>query len=228
MWHLTNLVLAADANCQALLPDMTGMNYIVAADYCSAVTVTQSVAPGTALGLGTNEVVLGAADAAGNVAYCTNHVAVADQTPPTLSCPANIIVQADAGTCSKSNVTWEVAASDNCGVANVVSEPPSGSTFPTGRHDGDVHSDGRQRQYQRVLVHRDCGFPAYILAQPVSQTVARGQDAAFSVTATNDCGSTLLYQWRWNGGEIAGATGSAYTRTNIQCADAGSFDVVVS
>ena len=70
--------------------------------------------------------------------------------------------------------------------------------------------------------------PAYILTDPISQTVAQGQDATFTVTATNDCGSACSYQWRWNGSEIAGATDSAYTRTNAQCADAGSFDVVVA
>jgi hypothetical protein len=48
------------------------------------------------------------------------------------------------------------------------------------------------------------------------------------VIPTNDCGGGVTYQWRWNGGEIAGATDSAYSRTNAQCADAGSFDVVVT
>jgi hypothetical protein len=70
--------------------------------------------------------------------------------------------------------------------------------------------------------------PAYILAQPTSQTVTQGQDAAFIVAATNDCGNGLTYQWRWNGNDIAGATDSTYTRANTRCIDAGSFDVVVA
>jgi hypothetical protein len=46
--------------------------------------------------------------------------------------PADITVNADAGQCSKSNVTWTVPAVDGCVVTNVVSTPPSGSTFAGG------------------------------------------------------------------------------------------------
>ena len=38
----------------------------------------------------------------------------------------------DAGRCSRSNVTFTVSATDNCGVTNLVSSRPSGSTFPVG------------------------------------------------------------------------------------------------
>jgi len=70
--------------------------------------------------------------------------------------------------------------------------------------------------------------PPSILTQPSSQIALVGQNATFSVMATNDCGTGLTYQWRWNGGEIGGATDSVYTRGNVQCGDAGSFDVVVA
>jgi PKD repeat protein/subtilisin-like proprotein convertase family protein len=70
--------------------------------------------------------------------------------------------------------------------------------------------------------------PPVIVSGPSSQSLAVGQDATFLVAATNDCGNGLFYQWRWNGADIAGETGSSYSRTNVQCADAGSFDVVVT
>ena len=38
----------------------------------------------------------------------------------------------------------------------------------------------------------------------------------------------LAYQWRFNASILSGATASAYTRTNAQPADAGSYLVVVS
>ena len=129
---MTNVLVPVGTNCQASVPDLTGTNYILAIDNCASVTVTQSVAASTVLSLVTNEVVLGICDAFGNVTYCTNYVLVVDQTPPAITCPTNILVSADAGQCSRSNVTWEVAASDNCAVAEIVSEPPSGSTFPAG------------------------------------------------------------------------------------------------
>ena len=49
-WHMTNVVVAVGTNCQALMPDITGTNYILAEDPCSSVTVTQSVATNAVLG----------------------------------------------------------------------------------------------------------------------------------------------------------------------------------
>ena len=89
-----------------------------------------------------------------------------------------------------------------------------------------MHGNRRQRKYERVQFHGNGGCPLTIPDQPSSQTVAQGQDATFTLTATNECGGGANYQWRWNGNEISGATDSAYTRTNAQCADAGGFDVV--
>ncbi len=68
--------------------------------------------------------------------------------------------------------------------------------------------------------------PPGIAAQPQSQTVIAGQSATFTVTATGT--APLSYQWRFNAVPIAGATGSAYTRSNVQVADAGSYSVVIT
>jgi len=38
----------------------------------------------------------------------------------------------------------------------------------------------------------------------------------------------LSYQWRFNGGNIAGATSSIFTKNNAQAIDAGSYTVTVS
>ena len=38
----------------------------------------------------------------------------------------------------------------------------------------------------------------------------------------------MSYQWRFNGGNLAGATGTSYTRFNAQTTDAGSYAVVVT
>jgi hypothetical protein len=69
-------------------------------------------------------------------------------------------------------------------------------------------------------------LPPVITGHPGSQTVPVGSNATFSVNAT---GTALLnYQWRLNGGDIGGATGSSYTRSNVQRSDAGNYSVRVS
>ena len=65
-----------------------------------------------------------------------------------------------------------------------------------------------------------------IVAQPQSQMVPQGSSVTFSVAATN--AAPLSYQWSLNGLAISGALASAYSLTNVQPSDAGSYAVVVS
>ncbi|MBI3885551.1 MAG: immunoglobulin domain-containing protein [Opitutae bacterium] len=64
-----------------------------------------------------------------------------------------------------------------------------------------------------------------ITAQPVGAVAPVGADFTLTVAATGP--GPLTYQWRKGGGAIAGATGAALARTNLQLADTGSYDVVV-
>ena len=64
-----------------------------------------------------------------------------------------------------------------------------------------------------------------IVQAPQSRTVVAGSDTTFIVTAS---GGSLRYQWRFGGANIPGATGSALTLPNVQPADAGGYDVIVS
>jgi hypothetical protein len=67
--------------------------------------------------------------------------------------------------------------------------------------------------------------PTAISTQPASQSAGEGQSVTFSVTAS---GANLTYQWRKNGSDISGATGSSYTIASVTAADAGNYDVVVT
>src|SRR5271154_5388990 len=72
--------------------------------------------------------------------------------------------------------------------------------------------------------------PATIIApsltvQPSDQSVAVGQAATFSVTATGT--APLTYQWQKGGTAIAGATASSYTTPATTAADSGSKFLVV-
>lgn len=65
-----------------------------------------------------------------------------------------------------------------------------------------------------------------ITTQPASQTVNPGATVTWTVAATGT--APLTYQWRLNGGSLAGATNASYTRTNVQSGDAGTYSVVVA
>ncbi len=66
-----------------------------------------------------------------------------------------------------------------------------------------------------------------IITQPASLTVAVGQTASFSVTATGT--GPLIYQWYENGVAISGANSSTYTTPATVTGDSGSvFTVTVS
>lgn len=83
---------------------------------------------------GTNVVSFEATDTAGNMATCSFVITVVDSTPPTITCPANITQDNDAGLCS-AVVTFSLpGGADNCTVDTVVvsSGLVSGSVFPVG------------------------------------------------------------------------------------------------
>jgi len=71
-----------------------------------------------------------------------------------------------------------------------------------------------------------------ITQPPVNVTVTAGEAAQFTVTATGT--APLSYQWRKggnplsNGGNVSGVDTATLTLANVQSADAGSYDVVVS
>ena len=65
-----------------------------------------------------------------------------------------------------------------------------------------------------------------IATPPASQTITAGSPATFTVTATGT--APLFYQWRFNGGNFAGATSATLTLNNCQTNNAGTYSVVVS
>ncbi|QOJ14466.1 MAG: immunoglobulin domain-containing protein [Planctomycetia bacterium] len=67
--------------------------------------------------------------------------------------------------------------------------------------------------------------PPGIVTQPSSAIACVGADSAFTVLAS---GGGLEYQWRKAGIDISGANSATLDKLNIQTADAGSYDCVVS
>jgi N-acetyl-anhydromuramyl-L-alanine amidase AmpD len=69
-------------------------------------------------------------------------------------------------------------------------------------------------------------IPPVIAVQPASRTVNAGANTTFGLTVTGT--APLAYQWRFNNSSIAGATGSTYSRTNLQAANAGNYSVTIT
>jgi subtilase family serine protease len=65
-----------------------------------------------------------------------------------------------------------------------------------------------------------------ITSQPTNLAVAVGAKVMFSVAASGT--APLSYQWRFNGGNVAGATGSSISLSNVQTNQAGAYLVLVS
>jgi hypothetical protein len=70
------------------------------------------------------------------------------------------------------------------------------------------------------------GYAPFIVTHPASQTALQFTPATFSVVATGSV--ALVFQWQRNGANIAQATNSSYTITNVQTTSSGSYRVVIT
>jgi len=100
-------------------------------DNCGVVDLTTSIAPGSFFETGPSDVAVVAIDAAGLRDSCRLTIVVTDTEPPVVTCPDDITVLNDSGFYA-ARVYFEIVSDDNCGDAEVTTEPPSGSTFPIG------------------------------------------------------------------------------------------------
>lgn len=140
--------------------------------------------------------------------------------------------------CSGSNVTFSVSAT---GVGLTYQWYRNGTVAIAGATTDTYTITGATAanagQYH-VVVNSSCGTsvtsstatltvntPPAITVQPASQTACLGSNVTFNVTAT---GSGLTYQWKKNGTDIAGATSSSLTISNVTAADLGAYTVVVT
>jgi hypothetical protein len=73
-----------------------------------------------------------------------------------------------------------------------------------------------------LIVH----VPPMLSLPPISQQIANGHTATFTVAATGNPAPT--YQWLFNGNPIAGATSPQLTIPNAMANEVGSYSVVVS
>src|SRR5216117_3226260 len=108
----------------------------VGSDNCAgqATMQTAGLPSGSAFPKGTTVNMFLVTDASGNTATCSFSVTVEDHENPTITCPANITHDTDAGQCTAVVTYSAPVGSDNCaGQATMQTAGlPSGSAFPKG------------------------------------------------------------------------------------------------
>ncbi|MEM7085250.1 MAG: HYR domain-containing protein [Bacteroidota bacterium] len=89
----------------------------IASDNCGMAVVSQTdgLPSGSTFPVGVSTVEFTAIDVNGNTSVCTFTITVNDIEAPTLTCPADIVVDNDTGVCG-AVVNYNIEALDNCGV----------------------------------------------------------------------------------------------------------------
>jgi subtilisin-like proprotein convertase family protein len=129
---------------------------------------------------------------------CSFTVTVNDEQNPTVTCPANQTVPADAGQCS-ATATYSATAEDNCpGVSAATCTPPSGSSFPIGTTTvtcSATDASGNQGSCSFTVTVVDeqapslsCSVATTTLWPPNRNLINVG----LSVTASDNCGNPAV------------------------------------
>ena len=148
-------------------------------------------------------------------------------TPPNGVAPLNVQFDANASNDPDGNIVsydWDLG--DGTTASTVT---PSKAYTSDGNYTVTltVTDNLGATQSSSQVISVNAPLPPTITSQPQSLTVTEGHSASFTVVA--DGTPVLTYQWRRDGGDIPGATGSSYTLGSAQLSDSGAtFSVAVT
>lgn len=91
--------------------------------------------------------------------------------------------------------------------------------------DGNLYYFSISTNSLYKIIYSNTNSPV-ITDQPNSLSVAQGQQAVFSVSASG--ANPISYQWKKNGLNISGANSSIYTINNVQTSNGGQYSVYIS
>lgn len=124
----------ADTTVDCSGPDGLEVSFdVVVSDSCDSAPVLECTpASGSVFPVGTTTVTCTATDAEGNSSECSFDVTVvADTTPPVITCPDDVTLECTGD--GHASYEFTVTATDDCDPdPAVVSNPPSGTSFPLG------------------------------------------------------------------------------------------------
>ena len=219
-WSFTNLVVAANSNCGALMTNVTGTNFILATDLSLPLAITQSPTNNAPLQVGTNVVIITVADPSGNKSFSTNHVIVLDQTPPSIALIGGSLLTNELGA---TFVDPGVFASDTCagnvGVATngVVNINVIGSNVLTYIA---TDASGNTNSVSRTVIVQDT-TPPTILWSFTNLVVAAGPGC--TALMTNVTGTNFIMAT-----ELSGPLTISQTPTNGAVLLVGTNEVVIA
>jgi beta-lactam-binding protein with PASTA domain len=224
---------AADANCEAPVPDFTGD--VTATDNCDeSVTITQEPTAGTLVGIGETTVTLTATDLSGNTDTCEVTFTVTDETDPVITgCAGDDSTSADAN-CEAlvPDFTLEVTASDNCDTSvTITQDPAAGTVVGVGSHtititatDDAGNTDTCEATFDVTddtdPVITNCADDDSASADLNCEALV--PDFTAGVTATDNCDQSVTITQSPVAGSTAGL--GANTITIIATDDAGNTD----
>lgn len=163
---------------------------VTATDNCDPmVTPMCTPASGSTFPVGTTTVNCSAMDSAGNTSNCSFTVTVIDNESPVINCPTPIAVNNVPGMCS-APVNFAATASDNCMVASIICNPPSGTIFPVGTTTVScmaTDTSGNQSACGFTVTVVDNESPQIVC--PPSQLVPAGVVNYPAPTVTDNCGA---------------------------------------
>ena len=135
----------------------------------------------------------------------------------------NLVLSAMFGSQGSTTVQWQRNGQDIPGATNAGLTVTNVGAADSGNYSVVLTSSSG------VITSSITGFtvlaPAMILAGPESQVALRGADVLMHVQAS---GSSLGYQWLFNGRTVDGATESALQLPAVQPYEAGDYSVIVS
>ncbi|HJQ27065.1 MAG TPA: HYR domain-containing protein [Blastocatellia bacterium] len=192
-----------DAKCQASVPDVRELVRAQSADNCTAqaqLVITQDPAAGSAVsGTGSHPITVMVKDAAGNLTSCAVAFTVTDNTPPSITCPANITTATDAGSCSATVKLATAQASDNCGVQSITGTRSDGQALNAAYPKGmttitwkATDTSGNQSTCQQIVTVNDTQppqltCPANITAvAPLTCPLSTARAVSYTLPAVSD------------------------------------------
>ena len=183
----SNITVSAGAGCLASVSAAQVDNNSSDSD---GTIVSRVLTPPGPYAFGTNSVTLTVTDNRGGSNSCSATIVVVDSTPPTITCPANIVTNVPFGQTSAVVNYPAPTISDNCSGTSTNFVPASGSTFALGTNQVTVTAtDGSGNTnsctFNVIVAETPAQADLAVTAASTVTTASLNNAFGFTLTVTN-------------------------------------------